>query len=229
MTATRGRIAMGRRKKKRTRKQRPPKEYMIFYAPDQMFELDPEVAERLGVVRRRWALAKSILICSLTGGLVGAAIDAALGTDGYALPAAMIGGIPMGVVGATLLGSYGRRFGAINRIRHGGAVGAALGLLVGGSFGMAAGLSAWAFVWSLPGVVAGAAIQWAVTGRGRIGFRLWSGAVVGALIGILARVIQIGPPGVMMNAIDGTVVGAVLGALVIPALLALIDRTPEVR
>jgi len=174
-----------------------------------------------------WGLVKAILICGLAGGLVGAAVDAALRTDGYALPAALIGGIPAGVVGACALGWYGWSFGAVKRLRHGLFIGSALGLLGAGALGMVAGLSVWAFAWSLPGAILGAAIQWALSGRGRRPFELWSGLMAGALVGILVRAVRTGPADVLTDASDGAIVGAVLGVLVIPALLAWLNELPE--
>ena len=205
------------RRKRRTRR-KPPPERLIVIAD----EWSP-VSEASGC----WGLIKAVLSCGLSGGLVGAAIDAAFLTDGYALPAAMIGGIPLGVVGACALGWYGWLFGFMNRLRNGLLVGVALGLLGGGTLGMVAGLSIWAFAWSIPSAIAGAAIQWALPGRGPRTFGLVPGIMAGALVGILMQAVWTGPVYVMTDASDGAIVGAVLGVLLIPALLAWLDALPD--
>jgi hypothetical protein len=143
------------------------------------------------------------------------------------LPAALIGGIPAGVIGACALGWYGGLFKARKRLRQGVLVGAALGLLGAGTLGMVAGLSVWALPWSLPGAIVGAALQSALTRRGRRPFGLFPGIMVGALTGILVRAIRTGPVDVMTDASDGALVGAVLGVLLIPALLAWLLELPE--
>jgi hypothetical protein len=174
-----------------------------------------------------WGLVKAIVICGVVGGLIGAAVDAALRAGGYALPAALIGGIPAGVVGACALGWYGWLFGTVNRLRHGVFVGGALGLLGAGALGMVAGLSVWALAWSLPGAILGAVIQASLTRPERRSFGLFPGVMAGALVGILVRAVRAGPADVMINASDGAIVGAVLGILVIPALLAWLNELPE--
>ena len=210
------------RRKRRTRR-KPPAKRIIPFADSW-----PQVPEGSGC----WGLIKAVLICGLAGGLVGAAIDAAFLTDGHALPAAMIGGIPLGVAGACALGWYGWLFGTINRLRNGLLVGVALGLLGGGTLGMVAGLSVWAFAWSIPGAIAGAAIQWALRGRGPRSFEprtfgLVPGLMAGALVGILVKSVRTGPVYVMTDASDGAIVGAVLGVLLIPALLAWLQALPD--
>lgn len=175
-----------------------------------------------------WGLMKAVLICGAAGALVGAAIDAALRTDGYALTAALIGGIPAGVIGACALGWYGGLFGAMNRLRNGVLVGGALGLLGAGTLGMVAGLSVWAFFWSLPGAIVGGIIHSALTRPERRMFGFWPGVMAGALVGIFLRAVRTGPEGVITDAADGTIVGAVLGVLLIPALLAWLEAWPEV-
>jgi hypothetical protein len=208
---------MSRRKSRPRRK--PPK------APVVLFLSDRPAGEQRSAW---WSLVKAVLACGGIGGLTGGAIDAALRTDGYALPAALIGGIPAGVIGACALGWYGGRFGAMNRLRHGALVGAALGLLGAGTVGMVAGLSIWALWWSLPGAIVGAALQWALTRRGRRPFGLFPGVMVGALTGILVRAVRTGPVDVMTDASDGAIVGAVVGILLIPALLAWLNELPAV-
>ena len=106
-------------------------------------------------------------------------------------------------------------------------VGVALGLLGAGTLGMVVGLSIWASRWSLPGAIVGAAIQWALTRRGRRPFGLFPGVMVGALTGILVRAVRTGPLDVMTDASDGALVGAVLGVLLIPALLAWLAGLPD--
>lgn len=211
---------MSRRKKKgRKRRSEPPAEIIVLLPDEPMMD-----SQGAGW----WGLAKAMLICGLAGGLVGGAIDAALRAGGHASTAALVGGIPAGMIGACALGWYGRIFGAMNRLRHGMPIGAALGLLGAGTLGMVAGLSVWALFWSVPGAIVGALIHSALTRRERRMFGLWPGVVIGALVGIFLRAVRTGPPEVMTDAIDGALVGAVLGVLLIPALLAWITRVPEV-
>jgi hypothetical protein len=51
--------------------------------------------------------------------------------------------------------------------------------------------------------------------------------MVGALTGILVRAFRTGPDDVMTDASDGALVGAVLGVLLIPALLAWLNELPD--
>jgi hypothetical protein len=175
-----------------------------------------------------WGLVKVILICGLVGGLIGAAIDAALRTGGYALSAALIGGIPAAVIGACGLAWYGWLFGAVNRLRHGALIGGALGILGAGTLGMVAGLSVWAVAWSLPGAIVGGLVQSSLTRPERRWLGLLPGVLAGATVGILVRAVRIGPDDVMTDASDGAIVGAVLGILLIPALLAWLNEWPAV-
>lgn len=170
---------------------------------------------------------KAILGCGAAGGLVGAAIGAALETEGYARPAAMIGGIPAGSVGVCALGWYGWQFGRVKRRRRGTLVGAALGLLGAGTLGVVAGLSVWALPWSLAGAIIGAVIQSSITRPERRSLGLFPGIAIGSLVGILVRADRTGSVGVPTGASYGAMVGAVLGALLIPALLAWLLELPE--
>ena len=117
--------------------------------------VDPSSAERPGL----WGLVKAVLGCGAAGGLIGASIGAALRIDGYALTAALIGGIPLGALGMLSLSWFGWLFGRMNRLRHGSLVGGSLGLLGAGTLGAVAGLSVWAFPWSLAGAILGAMLQ----------------------------------------------------------------------
>jgi outer membrane lipoprotein SlyB len=118
-------------------------------------------------------------------------------------------------------------FGSRKRLRHGTTIGAALGLLGAGTLGMLAGLSAWAVFWSVPGAIVGAMIHSGLTRRERRPFGIWPGVAAGAAVGIFLCAVWTGPPGVLIDAIDGTLVGAVVGVLLIPALLAWISKLPE--
>jgi hypothetical protein len=79
---------------------------------------------------RIWVLAT--LVFGVVGSLVGATIGAALGTLNGAGLAARIGGIPLGMIGAFVLGRYGFMFGAVNRLRYGAFLGVVFGSLGGG-------------------------------------------------------------------------------------------------
>lgn len=117
-------------------------------------DIDEEDAEEIMPPSPRiWAVAT--LVCGVGGVLLGATIGAALGTLNGARTAAMIGGIPLGMIGAFLLGRYGIIFGAVNRLRHGAALGAIFGSLGGGLVGVIAGLMVVALPWSLVGFIVG--------------------------------------------------------------------------
>jgi hypothetical protein len=165
------------------------------------------------------SLRKALLVCGAAGGLVGSAIGAAVGTNGYARAAALIGGVPPGLILASAVGWYGALFGHLNRLRHGRRVGAFLGLLGGGCTGAIAGLSVWAFQWSLAGAVLGAMIHSSLVRPERRALGLFPGIFAGSLVGILVRAFRSESDGVTTGAICGGLVGTVVGVLLIPGLL----------
>jgi hypothetical protein len=203
------------RRKSRTRRSSPDSVALISPGPPS--------ADRPGW----WGLVKAVLGCGAAGGLVGAAVGAALVTEGYARPAALIGGIPAGSVGVCALGWYGWQFVRVKRRRRGTLVGAALGLLGAGTLGVVAGLSVWALPWSLVGAIIGSVIQWSLTMPERRSMGLFPGIAIGSLVGILVRADRTGSVGVPTGASYGTMVGAVLGVLLIPALMAWLLQLPE--
>jgi hypothetical protein len=185
-------------------------------------EVVPPSAERPGW----WSLVKAILGCGAAGGLIGASIGAALRTDDYALPAALIGGIPLGAVGLSALSWYGWLFGRMNRLRHGSLVGGSLGLLGAGTLGVVLGLSVWALPWSLAGAILGAMLQSLLTRPERRSFGLFTGVAIGSLVGILLRAVRTESDRVTIGASYGALIGAVLGVFLIPALLAWLLELP---
>jgi hypothetical protein len=201
-------IDMNRRKSRRTRWSIEP--------------VDPSSAERPGL----WGLVKAILGCGAAGGLIGASIGAALRTSGYALTAAMIGGIPLGVVGMSALSWYGWLFGRINRLRHGSLVGGSLGMLGAGTLGVVAGLSVWAFPWSLAGAILGAMLQSFLTRPELRSLGLFPGLAIGSLVGILLRAVRTDSAGATAGASYGALAGTLLGVFLIPALLAWLAELP---
>lgn len=182
--------------------------------------LDPDDLMPVEERPHLWGFVKAILGCGAAGGLIGASIGAALGTDGYALPAALIGGIPLGVVGMSTLSWYGWLFGRMNRVRHGSMVGGSLGLLGAGTLGVVLGLSVWAFPWSLAGAILGAILQSLLTRPERRSLGLIPGVAVGSIVGILLRAVRTESDRVTTGASYGALIGAVLGVFLIPAMLA---------
>ena len=76
------------------------------------------------------------------------------GSEGARL-AAMIGGVPLAIIGSLALGWYGFLFGSVNRLRFGEMLGLVLGLLVGGLVGSVCGLIVLTLPWSLVGALIG--------------------------------------------------------------------------
>ncbi len=185
--------------------------------------VDPSSAERPGL----WGLVKAVLGCGAAGGLIGASIGASLRTNGYALTAALIGGIPLGALGMLSLSWFGWLFGRMNRLRHGSLVGGSLGLLGAGTLGAVAGLSVWAFPWSLAGAILGAMLQSFLTRPELRSLGLFPGLAIGSLVGILLRAVRTDSAGVTAGASYGALVGTVLGVFLIPALLAWLTELPS--
>lgn len=174
-----------------------------------------------------WGLVKAIAGCGAVGGLIAAAIGGAVATEGYARPAALIGGVPAAAIGACVLGWSGRRFGRKKRLRNGPLVGAILGLLGAGTLGAVAGLSVWAVPWSLLGAVVGGVIHASLTVADRRSLGVFPGVMIGLLVGIWVRADRTGSVGVMAGVFYGAIAGAVLGVLLIPTLLAWLLELPR--
>src|SRR5208337_3794936 len=141
--------------------------------------------------------------------ILGATIGAALKTFNGAGLAALIGGIPLGMIGALILSRYGIIAGAVNRLRFGAFLGAVLGSLGGGLVGVVAGLTVVALPWSLLGLIAG------------MSFGPCGGVLISAFRHDQARATA----GAVSGATTGLVAAAVLLLLLIGAVY-LIPRTP---
>jgi hypothetical protein len=172
---------------------------------------------------------KAFLLCVVGGGILGAMIGAALKTFNGAGLAALIGGIPLGMIGALILGRYGIIAGAVNRLRFGAFLGAALGSLGGGLVGVVAGLTVVALPWSLLGLIAGMFLGPYVLPqkqRRLVSFRAASfGTCAGLLISAFRHDQARATAGAISGAITGLVAAAVLLLLLIGAVY-LISRTP---
>lgn len=164
----------------------------------------------------RWRFVKAVTVVGMAGGVLGATIGAALSAIKHAGPAALIGGVPSGALGAWLLGRYGFFFGAMNRIRHGSLFGAILGLLVGGLLGVLVGLTIPALPWSLAGGIVGV-----IAGRTLVaeGWRSL-GAVLGAIVGTCGGILVLAFRRDQAEATDGCLSGGILGVIVGSVLLA---------
>ena len=172
---------------------------------------------------------KAVLLCVVGGGILGATIGAALKTFNGAGLAALIGGIPLGMIGALILGRYGIIAGAVNRLRFGAFLGAVLGSLGGGLVGVVAGLTVVALPWSLLGLIAGMFLGPYVLPqkqRRLVSFRAASfGTCGGVLISAFRHDQARATAGAVSGAITGLVAAAVLLLLLIGAVY-LIPRTP---
>ena len=176
-----------------------------------------------------WLFTKATLVCGVGGGILGATIGAALRTLNGAGLAAMIGGIPVGMIGAFVLGRYGIIFGAVNRLRYGAFLGAVFGSLGGGLVGVVAGLTVVALPWSLMGVIAGMFLGPYVLPQRRrrlVSFRAASfGACGGVLISAFGHDQARATAGTVSGAITGLVIAAGLVLLLVGA-VSLIPRAP---
>ena len=172
---------------------------------------------------------KAVLLCGVGGGILGATIGAALKTFNGAGLAALIGGIPLGMIGALILGRYGIIAGAVNRLRFGAFLGAVLGSLGGGLVGVVAGLTVVALPWSLLGLIAGMFLGPYVLPqkqRRLVSFRAASfGTCGGVLISAFRHDQARATAGAVSGAITGLVAAAGLLLLLIGAVY-LIPRTP---
>lgn len=169
------------------------------------------------------------LVLGVGGCLLGATIGAALRTLNGAGLAATIGGIPLGMIGAFVLGRYGIIFGAVNRLRYGAFLGAVFGSLGGGLVGVVAGLTVVALPWSLLGLVVGMFLGPYVIPQRRRRLVSLRAAALGTCGGVLisasrhdqARATE----GAVSGAITGLVVAAGLALLLVGAVY-LIPRAP---
>ncbi len=172
----------------------------------------PWDADFEGRLPRPWGFLKTVIFCGIAGGLLGATIGAALETIRGAGPAAMIGGIPLALIGALLLGRYGSLFGAVNRVRSGALLGIVLGLVVGGLLGVLAGLLVVALPWSLLGLIAGL-----IVGPHLVAKR-WRrpGRLLGAVLGICGSIAFVAcrndPDRATAGVISGLLIGTIAGA-----------------
>src|SRR5271157_826996 len=103
----------------------------------------------------RWKIVKSVLSFGVACGILGATIGSAFRALNGARLAAMIGGVPLAIIGSLALGWYGFLFGSVNRLRFGEMLGLVLGLLVGGLVGSVCGLIVLTLPWSLVGALIG--------------------------------------------------------------------------
>ena len=170
---------------------------------------DPE-AETLVAGPSDRASVVMLFVFGIVGGIMGAGIGAAFRTFQAATPAALIGGIPVALIGALLLGRYVSVFGSVNRAGHGGLLGATLGLVVGAIIGVFAGLTILAFPWSLLGIVAGLVIaKFLVPGTV---LRSAARLILGPSLGILWAAYRQDGDQAVLGAFAGTIVGALVGA-----------------
>ena len=151
-----------------------------------------------------WILVVAILVVGLAGGLTGATFGAALKAIAGAGLAAQIGGIPLAVLGAWMLGRYGIVFGAVNRMRSGGfLLGVVAGLVLGGLLGVFAGLTVLTFLWSLAGAIAGVIVGPYFVPRVRRLLGSSLGAFLGICAGTLASAYWHDPTRALAGAVSG--------------------------
>jgi hypothetical protein len=163
----------------------------------------------------RWRLIKSVLFFGTACGILGATIGSAFQALTRARLAAMIGGIPLAIIGSLALGWYGFLFGSVNRLRFGELLGLVLGLLVGGLFGSICGLIVLTLPWSLVGAIVGGILGSNLTARHRPSLKPFLGTVLGICGGILVLAFQRDQDHARIGAISGSLIGfcAGIGAL----------------
>jgi hypothetical protein len=174
-----------------------------------------------------WALAT--LVFGVVSGMVGATIGAALGTLNGAGLAAGIGGIPLGMIGAFVLGRYGIIFGAVNRLRYGAFLGAVFGSLGGGLVGVVAGLTVVALPWSLLGLIVGMFVGPYVLPQQRRRLVSLRAAALGTCGGVLISAFRHDQARATAGAVSGTITGLVVAAglvLLLVGFVYLIPRAP---
>ena len=167
----------------------------------------------------RWKIVKSVLSFGVACGILGATIESAFQALNGARLAAMIGGVPLAIIGSLALGWYGFLFGSVNRLRFGEMLGLVLGLLVGGLVGSVCGLIVLTLPWSLVGALIGGILGSNLTARHRPSLRPFFGTVLGICGGILVLAFQRDQGHARVGAISGSLVGVFAG---IGAWLALI-------
>ena len=171
---------------------------------------------------------KAVLLCVVGGGILGATIGAALKTFNGAGLAALIGGIPLGMIGALILGRYGIIAGAVNRLRFGAFLGAVLGSLGGGLVGVVAGLTVVALPWSLLGLIAGMFLGPYVLPQKQRRLVSFRAASFGTCGGVLISAFRHDQAGATAGAVSGAITGLVAAVLLLLFIGAvyLIPRTP---
>jgi hypothetical protein len=172
-------------------------------------------------------LAGVLLKFGVVGGLLGASIGAALRAIDPAGLAALIGGIPLAVIGAFALGWYGFLFGAVNRVRHGPLFGVVLGLLGGGFLGVVAGLMALALPWSLVGALIGGFLVSKLTSPERRPLGSVLGVLLGICGGILHQAHEQDQEAAAVGALYGLLLGMVAGPGLFLALIGSLERMPR--
>jgi hypothetical protein len=191
---------------------RPRKIPIVFdpFAPDVFIDRVPSPLARV------WGFAKSILLVGTMGAILGATIGAAVRTINHSVTAALIGGIPLALIGVGVLGPFGAHFGLINRIRFGGLVGTTVGILAGGAVGALAGLAVRSFLWSLGGAIIGFALGGTLLARlGKPPYPL-----VGILLGVCSGIVALAIRTDRHQGLAGVLVGSLVGAATSSGLLA---------
>ena len=167
----------------------------------------------------RWKIVKSVLFFGIACGILGATIGSAFQALNGARLAAMIGGVPLAIIGSLALGWYGFLFGSVNRLRFGEMLGLVLGLLVGGLVGSVCGLIVLTLPSSLVGALIGGILGSNLTAQHRPSLRPFFGTVLGICGGILVLAFQRDQNPARVGAISGSLIGVCAG---IGAWLALI-------
>jgi hypothetical protein len=179
-----------------------------------------------GPLLKPWSLLRTVVSCGIAGGLLGATIGAALRTIQGAGLAAAIGGIPSTMVGAWLLGRYGRLFGVVNRLRYGPILGAASGLVGGGLVGVAAGLTIVSLPWSFVGLLIGMFLGPYVLPQGRRRLISLRAAALGTCGGILVSSFRHDQARAVSGAVPGLITGMIVGAGLLLALIGSLSLFP---
>jgi hypothetical protein len=175
----------------------------------------------------RWRLVKSVLCFAIACGILGATIGSAFHALTGARLAAMIGSIPLAIIGALALGWYGFLFGSVNRLRFGGMLGLVLGLLVGGLVGSVCGLFVLTLPWSLVGALVGGILGSSLTARHRPSLKPFLGTVLGICGGILVLAFQRDQDHARVGAISGSLIGVCAGIGALLAMICALNLMPK--
>jgi phage shock protein PspC (stress-responsive transcriptional regulator) len=177
----------------------------------------------------QWSLVKSFLLIGIACGILGATIGPAFQALNGARLAAMIGGVPLAIIGSLAMGWYGFLFGSVNRLRFGEMLGLVLGLLVGGLIGSVCGLIVLTLPRSLVGALIGRILGSNLTAHHRPSLRPFFGTVLGVCGGIIVLAFQRDQDHARIGAIYSSLIGGSAGIGALLALICALNLMPKMH